>query len=107
MPKNQFVMVLVTAPELRTARRLAKSALAARLAACINLIPKVESHYHWHGKIEQASEVLMLLKTNSSRLVGLERLILSEHPYVTPEFIVLHVKRGNKRYLRWWQQCVS
>jgi periplasmic divalent cation tolerance protein len=94
-------IVLVTTPDLKTARMLAKAALTKRLIACANLIPKLESHYWWKGKIEKSSEVLMLLKTPSSKLSALEKLILAEHPYDTAEFIVLPISRGSQRYLDW------
>jgi periplasmic divalent cation tolerance protein len=98
---KSYSIVLVTAPDLRTARRLAKAALTRRLVACANLIPKLESHYWWKGKIETGSEVLMLLKTKSSKLSALEKLILAEHPYDTPEFIAVTINRGNRRYVNW------
>jgi periplasmic divalent cation tolerance protein len=98
---KSYSIVLVTTPDLRTARMLAKAALNKHLVACANLIPKLESHYWWRGKIETGAEVLMLLKTSSSKLSALEKLILAEHPYDTPEFIAVTIKRGNKRYLNW------
>jgi periplasmic divalent cation tolerance protein len=98
---TKFAIVLVTAPDLKTARSLAKSALSARLIACANLIPKIESHYWWRGKIESGSEVLLVLKTQKSKLAALEKLILALHPYDTPEFIVLPLSAGNKKYLDW------
>jgi|ERR1043165_1128132 periplasmic divalent cation tolerance protein len=101
-----FSIVLVTAPDLKAARRLAKTALTKRLIACANLIPKLESHYWWQGKIETGSEVLMVLKTANSKLAVLEKLILAEHPYDTPEFLVLPINRGSKRYLGWLAQSV-
>jgi len=96
-----FAIVLVTAPDLKTARSLAKAALAARLIACANLVPKIESHYRWQGKIESSPEVLLILKTQKSKLAKLEKLVLAKHPYDTPEFLVLRVKAGNKKYLDW------
>ena len=98
---KSYSIVLVTAPDLKTARRLARAALTRRLIACANLIPKLESHYWWKGKIETASEVLMVLKTRSSKLAALKKLILADHPYDTAEFIVLPVSQGSKRYLDW------
>jgi periplasmic divalent cation tolerance protein len=94
-------IVLVTAPDSKTARRLTKAALTRRLIACANLIPRLESHYWWKGKIEAGNEVLMVLKTRSSKLAALEKLILAEHPYDTAEFIVLPISRGSQRYLDW------
>ncbi len=99
-------MVLVTAPDLKTGRKLARAALAERLIACANLVPRVESHYWWQGKVEAGAEVLLVLKTTAASLPRLERLILAQHPYDTPEFLVLPVSRGNRRYLAWLQESV-
>jgi periplasmic divalent cation tolerance protein len=100
-PASTFSLVLVTAPDLRTARALAQAALQARLVACANLIPKIESHYWWQGRLESSGEVLMLFKTRQTRVAALEKLILAKHPYDTPEFIVLPIAVGNRRYLEW------
>ena len=91
---------------MKTARRLARSALAARLIACANLVPKVESHYWWRGKIERGSEMLMVLKTTTRQLSALEELVLAEHPYDTPEFVVIRLEGGNNRYLDWLAEAV-
>ena len=96
-----FALVLVTAPDLKTGRALAKAALATRLIACANLVPKIESHYRWQGKIESSTEVLLVLKTHKSKLAPLEKLILTRHPYDTPEFLVLPLRAGNRKYLDW------
>ncbi len=94
-------IVLVTAPDFKTARRLARLALDRRLIACANLVPRIESHYWWQGKVERSSEVLLVLKTTPSCLARLQRLIIAEHPYDTPEFLVLPINGGNRRYLNW------
>jgi periplasmic divalent cation tolerance protein len=101
---RKFAVVLVTAPDRKTARKLAKAALEARLIACANLAPSVESHYWWHGRVERGTEVLMVLKTTTARLAALEKLIVAKHPYDTPEFIVLALNSGNKRYLAWLEK---
>ena len=103
-PATKFAIVLVTAPNLKTARILAKAALKAHLIACANLVPKIESHYWWQVKIESSAEVLLVLKTQKSRLAALEKLILAKHPYDTPEFLVLPLSAGNKKYLDWLAQ---
>ncbi len=105
MKSGKFSIALVTAPDLKTARRLARAALDARLIACANLVPKIESHYRWQGKVERSSEILLILKTTTNHLAKLEKLILSEHPYDTPEFIVIPLKAGNRRYLDWISAC--
>ncbi len=101
----QFKIVLVTVPDLKTARSLARAALQARLIACANLVPRIESHYWWQTKIESGTEVLLVLKTRKSKLAALEKLVLAKHPYDTPEFLVLPLDTGNKRYLDWLNQA--
>jgi periplasmic divalent cation tolerance protein len=96
-----YRLVLVTAPDLKTARALARAALTARLTACANLVPKVESHYWWQGKLERGAELLLMFKTTNAKLPALERLILARHPYETPEFIALSLSAGSARYLAW------
>jgi periplasmic divalent cation tolerance protein len=110
MATNQtrnFALVLMTAPNLKTAKRLAQAALRARLAACANIVPNLKSLYWWKGKIMAGNEVLVLFKTTATRLGALEKLILAEHPYDTPEFVVLSINKGNRRYLDWLEQAVG
>jgi periplasmic divalent cation tolerance protein len=103
----KHALVFVTAPDLKIARKLAKGALNARLIACANIIPKVESHYWWQGKVETGNEVLILFKTTSSKLNQFEKFVLSNHPYETPEFIVVNLSGGNHHYLSWMTQSVN
>jgi periplasmic divalent cation tolerance protein len=98
---DKFIVVLVTAPDLKTARALARAALQARLIACANLVPKVESHYWWQGKLESGAEVLLILKTSKARLAALEKLVIAQHPYDTPEILALPLSAGNRKYLDW------
>ncbi|HEY1172508.1 MAG TPA: divalent-cation tolerance protein CutA [Verrucomicrobiae bacterium] len=98
---TQHRIILVTAPNLKTARKLVKAALEAKLVACANLIPKIESHYWWQGKLERSAEVLILFKSTEAKLKALEKTILANHPYDTPEFVVLPITAGNERYLDW------
>ena len=102
-----FRLVLVTAPDLKTARSLAQAALTARLVACANLVPKIESHYWWQGKLEASAEVLILFKTTLAKLAALEKLIVAQHSYETPEFITLPLAEGNAKYLAWLADSVG
>ena len=104
---TRFAVVLVTVPDVKTARRLAKLLLKARLIACANLLPRIESHYWWRGRIESGAEVMLVLKTARTRLAALEKAILATHPYDTPEIIVLPIIKGNARYLRWLSGSVA
>ena len=98
---DDFAVVMVTAPNKALARRLGKAALETKLAACANIVPAVESHYWWEGKLESNDEVLLLLKTRQELLPKLERVIRGIHPYDTPEFIALPLTGGSRRYLAW------
>ena len=104
---NGFVVVLTTAPDMKVARRLARTALDVRLIACANLFPKMESHYWWKGKVETGAEVTMLMKTKRAKLTALEKLIVAKHPYDTPEFLVLPLAGGNARYLKWISESTA
>jgi periplasmic divalent cation tolerance protein len=101
------MLVLVTAPNAQSARRIARAAIEARLVACANLVPRIESHYWWKGKVESGTEVLLLLKTTRDRLGSLEKLVLERHPYDTPEFVVLPFSGGSEKYLGWIEQSVG
>jgi periplasmic divalent cation tolerance protein len=89
-----FAIVLVTAPDMKSARSLAQLGLKARLVACANIIPALKSHYWWQNRIETSNETLLLLKTRRANLPRLEKLILQEHPYDTPEFLVVGINKG-------------
>ena len=102
-----FRLVLVTAPDLKSARVLAKAALTAKLVACANLVPNIESHYWWQGKLEASAEVLIVFKTTRAKLAALEQLIVARHPYDTPEFIALSLAEGNAKYLAWLASSVQ
>ena len=104
---GKYAVVLVTAPDVKTGRKLARAALEARLIACANLIPRIESHYWWQGKIEAGAEVLLVMKTTAARLAALEKLIVAGHPYDTPEFVVLPISGGSRPYLDWVQDSVK
>jgi periplasmic divalent cation tolerance protein len=105
--KTSFVVVMVTAPNQKTARRLAQAALDCRAAACVNLVPRVESRYLWQGKQQKSLETLLLFKTRQARLAALQRCIQEHHPYDTPEFIALPIARGATTYLDWIEESTA
>jgi periplasmic divalent cation tolerance protein len=98
---GQYQVVLITCGSIAEARRIARSVVKKKLAACANIVPGVESIYRWKGKVDQAREVLMILKTSAARLRELEREVKRLHSYDVPEFIVLSIAAGSKEYLRW------
>ena len=94
-------VVFTTAPDLKSARRIACAVVDQKLAACVSLRSGFESVYRWKKKIVRSSEVLLILKTSKERLRSLEKAVLAAHPYDTPEFLSLPVHSGSKRYLGW------
>ena len=99
--RTQYIVAWVTAPDLRTARQIARGALVARLAACVQLRPGIESHYWWQGRLEKSQEVLLTFKTTAQRAAMLESLVVTLHPYDTPQFVVAPLTGGFGRYLDW------
>lgn len=96
-----FAVVLVTAPDARTAAGLARSLVDARLAACVNLVPGIRSIYRWEGKMCDDAEVLCIVKTRHALLDALVACIREEHPYTVPEIIALPLVAGSAPYLAW------
>jgi periplasmic divalent cation tolerance protein len=108
MPERQCRVILVTCGTLREARRIARAAVEAKLAACVNLMPNaVESVYRWKGKVEVSREYLLVIKSTAKRLPELERMVRSMHSYNVPEFLVLPVVAGSAEYLGWLVESVK
>ncbi len=104
---RKILLVLVTTPDLKTARKISRAVLTKRVAACANIIPKIESHYWWQGKLESSAEALILFKTTAGRVAALEAAVLQNHPYETPEVIALPLDSGNEKYIRWLTSTVQ
>lgn len=88
------------------ARSLARTIVEEQLAACVTLIPAVESIYRWQGKIESSAETLLLIKTGPQQLSALEARLPALHSYEVPEFLVLDVEAASHPYLEWLQACL-
>jgi periplasmic divalent cation tolerance protein len=102
-PTPPVRIVLTTCASPGEASRLARVLVEERLAACATLIPAVQSVYHWEGKVETATETLLLLKTGPEQLAALEGRLHQLHSYQTPEFLVLGVDGVSHPYLDWLQ----
>ena len=94
-------VILVTAANQEEAERIGERVVKARLAACANVIPGIQSIYRWKGKVVKSEEVLLILKSAKLRYTALEKMIKAMHTYETPEIIALPVKEGLDQYLRW------
>ncbi|RMD87806.1 MAG: divalent-cation tolerance protein CutA [Candidatus Dadabacteria bacterium] len=99
--REEISIAFVTVPSVEEGEGLAKKALNARLAACVNIVPGLKSIYWWEGSIEESKEALMVIKTKKEHISKLEALIVSEHPYDTPEFVALPVESISEGYLAW------
>jgi periplasmic divalent cation tolerance protein len=101
MNETDYVIVLTTLPADADATTFAQALVEDRLAACVNLLPVMESVYRWEGNVEQERERQVVIKTSQSRMVALWERVRELHPYDVPEFVVLPIVGGNDAYLRW------
>jgi periplasmic divalent cation tolerance protein len=100
-------IVLTTAASPEEARALGRALVDEQLAACVTIIPLVESIYRWKGNIESSGETMLLLKTGVDRLAALETRLRQLHSYEVPEFLVLLVESGNRAYLDWMFESLA
>lgn len=103
---EDYLLVLCTCPDRPSAETLAESVVRRHLAACVNLLPGVESVYRWEGKIERGGEVLLLIKTEKQAYARLQDHIQRHHPYQVPEIIALPITAGSTGYLQWVSSCL-
>jgi len=94
-------VVLTTVPDAEVGARLARTLIEEKLAACVNLVPGVRSFYRWQGRLEDAGEVLLLVKTRADRCAALAARIQALHPYELPEVLELAAVGGSAAYLDW------
>ncbi len=97
------LLAFCTAPDESSAKALADALLERRLAACVSRLPGVRSSYRWQGRIEQADEVLLLIKTTRERFAELREAVQALHPYEVPELLALEAHDGLAAYLAWVQ----
>lgn len=95
------LMVLCNLPDGESAARIARMLVERRLAACVNILTAVQSTYRWQGKIEQSTEVPLLIKTTALRYAELEDALVAAHPYEVPEILAFGAQRGAAAYLDW------
>lgn len=101
------VLVLTTAGTQAEAQTIAKQLVESRLAACINLIPRIQSVYRWKGKLESTEEYLLIIKTSKARATSVEAAIKEIHSYDLPECIVVPLENGSEEYLKWIEESVT
>lgn len=101
MNQENVKIVLCTFPSVEKARQIGTVLVETQLAACVNLIPAIQSIYRWEGKVEEQEEVLALFKTTTARYSELQQVVTEMHPYEIPELIALDLSAGLPVYLQW------
>ena len=104
---SEPILVLMTAANREEASRIAEMLVSERLAACVQLLPEIQSVYHWQGEVARDSEVLLLAKTTLARFDELDRAVREIHSYQTPEIVALPVTAISEPYLAWLQEEVT
>ena len=97
----QVAVVLVTCASMREARRVAGALVTQRAAACVNFVPNIHSIFRWQGRVDRASETLLIIKTLASRFTAVRRIVRQFHSYDVPEILALPVRQGSPPYLAW------
>jgi periplasmic divalent cation tolerance protein len=100
-------IVLCTAGSEDEARKIARHLVEQRLAACVNIVPRMESIYRWQGKLESSGEWLLLIKTTVERFPAVRDAIRDLHSYELPECIAISIEDGSSGYLEWIAQSVK
>ena len=95
------VIVLTTAGSPDEAKKIARALVEQKLAACVNIVPKIQSVYRWKGEIEEAEELLLVIKTASPQQGKVCAAIQELHSYELPECVVLAIEDGSEQYLKW------
>ena len=99
--EERAVFVYTTYPSLVEAERIGRAVLEKRLAACVNILPGMISHYWWQGAIERGEEVVMIIKTRATLAEDVRATVKALHPYTVPAILVLPVEGGEPGYLQW------
>ena len=97
----ETLLVLTNCPDEEVANTIALAIVEARLAACVNILPRVQSIYRWQGRVESATEIPLFIKSTATSYPALESIIRQHHPYDVPEIIALPVTQGLPAYLNW------
>lgn len=96
-----YIVIFITCPDKKEADKIAGRLISEKLAACVNIVPKIESVFRWQGKVDRAGEVLLIIKSKRAKFPAIIKLAKSLHSYEVPEIISLPIIDGYKPYLRW------
>lgn len=98
---TEHIIALTTWPDEEGAKSFAGHLLETKLAACINILPAMTSHYVWQGKLESGTEHQLVIKTRKAHQPAIEQALKERHPYELAEFLTLPIESGSKAYLHW------
>jgi len=98
---TEYIQVLTTVENKADAEKIARSLVAEKLAACVQILGPLTSYFHWQGKLDTAGEYLCLIKSRNDLFAELETAIKDLHPYEVPEILAIPVVKGGKEYLEW------
>jgi periplasmic divalent cation tolerance protein len=101
------IVVFITVSNEDEATRIAKALVGARLAGCVNLIKNIRSIYNWQGKVEDETEVLMIVKTQKPLFDSLMKKVKELHSYTVPEIIAMPIVEGSEDYLKWLREVTG
>lgn len=105
MTENRLVLTTAASPQ--EAEKIARHLVDHRLAACVNIVPQIQSIYRWQGKVESAQEWLLVIKTTAERFPAVRDAICKEHSYDVPECVAVSIEDGSPRYLQWLEDSVK
>lgn len=102
-----MILILTTTSTTEEAESFANGLVESRLAACVQILPKMASVYRWEGKVTRDEEYLLMIKTSDERFAEVESYLLENHPYETPEIVALSAEHVSAGYLAWLTESVS
>lgn len=105
--KNDFIQVFVSCESRQQAKTMVDSLLEAHIIACAQILPKIESFYHWQGQIERSEECLLILKSTGAQFPALQQLVNDLHSYDIPEVVAVPIVAGSPDYLKWINEHVK
>jgi periplasmic divalent cation tolerance protein len=98
------LLILTNVPDRAVAEKLARALVESRAAACVNVLPASRSIYRWQGRVEQAEEIPLLIKSTAANYAAVEAIVRAQHPYDVPELLALPITHGLPAYLDWLVQ---
>lgn len=99
--KTEHLLVLSSCPGSISAKKIARDLVTEKLAACVNIVPGVHSFFSWIGKLDEANELLLVIKTTANHYEALEKRLKKIHPHELPEIIAVPILTGSAEYLNW------